>query len=486
MSATTSTEKRILKAFIHGTWIPAEPSLPNINPSDTSDVVAWYANTAKGDVDDAIRSARTSFASWSASNIQQRANILHEAAAGLIRHRQSISETLSREEGKPLRESAAEVARAADIFRFYAGEALRLAGENLPSIRENVEVDIYREPVGVVAVITPWNIPLGIPAWKLAPAIAYGNTVVFKPSEFTPSTAVALVEVLQEAGLPDGVVNLVPGDGRSVGSVLLESPDVDAVSFTGSAATGAVVRERAAASGKKVQLEMGGKNPLVVMADCDLDHAVACAADGAFFATGQRCTASSRLLVHESVREAFTTRLTQRMRNLKVGHALDERTELGPVANDAQFKKILEFLEIGQQEGAELVDGNVRKLATDGYYLEPGLFVHSRNDMRINQEEIFGPVAAVIPFGEYEEALALANDTRYGLSASICTSSLKYATDFRRRASAGMIMVNLPTAGVDYHVPFGGYNASSYGPREQGRYAVDFYTKVKTSYCLAL
>lgn len=486
MQQHTTIEHRTLNAFIHGTWIPSEPIVPNINPSDTSDIVAWYANTAEGDVNEAIRSARAAFSHWSTSNIQQRANILHEAADGLHRQRQTLAETLSREEGKPLHESIGEVNRAGDIFRFYAGEALRLAGENLPSIRDSVEVNIYREPVGVIAVITPWNIPLGIPAWKIAPAIAYGNTVVFKPSEYTPSSAVILLEILQQAGLPEGVVNLVLGDGHAVGSVLLESGDVDAVTFTGSSATGAVIRERAAATGKKVQLEMGGKNPLMVMADCDLDLAVACATDGAFFATGQRCTASSRLIVQESVHESFICRLNERMRKLRVGHAFDERTELGPVANEGQFRKILDYLEIGKQEGAELIGGNVKKLATEGYYISPGLFVTTRNDMRINQEEIFGPIAAVIPFTDYEEGIALSNDTRYGLSASICTTSLRYASHFRRHISAGMTMVNLPTAGVDYHVPFGGNNASSYGSREQGRYAVDFYTKIKTSYCLAV
>lgn len=484
MSTTAGGEHRTLSALVHGTWVPTEAKLPNINPSDTSDIVAWYGNTAEGDVRDAIRSARAAFPAWSASNIQQRANVLNEVATLLKHHRQSIAETLSREEGKPLRESIGEVDRAADIFRFYAGEALRLAGELLPSIRDGVEVNIYREAVGVIAVITPWNIPLGIPAWKLAPAIAYGNTVVFKPSEYTPSTAVMLVELLQQAGLPAGVVNLVLGDGRAVGSVLVESEDIDAVTFTGSSATGAMIRERAAASGKKVQLEMGGKNPLVVMADCDLDRAVACAVDGAFFTTGQRCTASSRLLVQASVHDDFVERLAERMRTLRVGHAFDERTELGPVANEDQYRKILGYLDIGRQEGAELIGGGAREMATEGYYLAPGLFVGSRNDMRINREEIFGPVAAVIPFDDYEEGLALANDTRYGLSASICTTSLKTASHFRRHAAAGMTMVNLATAGVDYHVPFGGNLASSYGPREQGRYAADFYTRVKTSYCL--
>jgi aldehyde dehydrogenase (NAD+) len=336
--------------------------------------------------------------------------------------------------------------------------------------------------VGVVSLITPWNFPLAIPAWKIAPALAYGNCVVFKPAELTPGCAWALAEMLHRAGAPAGVFNLVMGRGSVLGPALT-GPGVDAVSFTGSEGVGRGILQSAAAHGLKVQLEMGGKNPLVVLGDADLEIAAQCALDGAYFATGQRCTASSRLIVEDEIHDAFVAALTNAMGRLVVGDARDAATTLGPVVDGRQLQSNLDYLEIARSEGARLVAGGDRlRRPKDGFYQAPALFTETTSRMRINQEEVFGPVASVIRVPDYDEALAVANDVAFGLCAGICTTSLKHAADFRRNAQTGMVMVNLPTAGVDYHVPFGGRKASSYGPREQGTYAAEFYTAVKTAY----
>jgi aldehyde dehydrogenase (NAD+) len=392
---------------------------------------------------------------------------------------------LAREEGKTLPEAVGEAARAGNIFKFFAGEALRLGGEKLASVRPDIDVDITREPVGVVGIIAPWNFPLAIPAWKIAPALAYGNAVVFKPAELVPACGWALAEIISRAGLPAGVFNLVNGSGRQVGQTLVESRQVDAISFTGSESTGAQIRNQAVARGAKVQLEMGGKNPLVVLADADLDRAVECAINGAFFSTGQRCTASSRLIVEARAHDAFVAKMRERMRQLKVGNALARGIDIGPVASRAQLEQNLSYLEIGREEGAEhLLGGQLVECETRGHYMSPALFL-AKPEHRIAREEIFGPVATVLRADSYEHTLQLANDTAYGLCAGICTTSLKHATHFKRHVQAGMVMVNLPTAGVDFHVPFGGRKASSWGPREQGAYAREFYTTVKTAYTCA-
>jgi acyl-CoA reductase-like NAD-dependent aldehyde dehydrogenase len=373
--------------------------------------------------------------------------------------------------------------RAGQIFKFFAGEALRLAGERVPSVRPGVEVEITREPLGVVGLITPWNFPLAIPAWKIAPALAYGNTVVLKPADLVPGSAWAIAEILNKHGLPAGVFNLVMGRGSVVGEAILDSPDVVAVSFTGSVDIGRHIATKCAARLARFQLEMGSKNPLVVLDDADLEVAVSCAINGAFFQTGQRCTASSRLIVTEKIHDRFVDALVEAMKKLKVDHALKPGTQVGPVVDQKQLDQDLSYLEIGRQEGGRLAFGGERlERETEGYYLQPALITDTTNQMRINREEVFGPVASVIRVRDYDEALAVANDSPFGLSWGICTTSLKHASHFRRNAEAGLVMVNLPTAGVDYHVPFGGRKGSSYGPREQGRYAIEFYTQVKTAY----
>jgi aldehyde dehydrogenase (NAD+) len=397
-----------------------------------------------------------------------------------------LGRLLSREEGKTLPEGVGEVTRAGMVFKFFAGEVLRLGGERLPSVRPGVDIEVVREPVGVVGVISPWNFPMAIPAWKIAPALAYGNCVVFKPANLVPGSAWALSEIISRAGLPAGVFNLVMGSGAVVGEMLAQSPKVDAITFTGSNEVGRSLALKVIARGAKVQLEMGGKNPLVILDDADLEIAVHCAIQGAFYSTGQRCTASSRLVVTEKIHDAFVQRLVERIKVLKIDDALKTGTDIGPVVDEIQFAQDLDYLRLGQQEGAHLVLGG-EKLQRDakGHYLAPALFTETNNAMRINREEIFGPIATVIKVRDYDEALAVANDTQFGLTSGIVTTSLKFATDFKKRAEAGVVMVNLPTAGVDYHVPFGGRKGSSYGPREQGTFAKEFFTVVKTSYTSA-
>jgi aldehyde dehydrogenase (NAD+) len=352
----------------------------------------------------------------------------------------------------------------------------------LPSVRPGLKVEITREPVGVVGIITPWNFPIAIPAWKVAPALAYGNCVVFKPADLVPGCAWALAEIIARSGLPAGVFNLVMGRGSVVGELLSTDPGIDAVSFTGSVATGKRVAQNCAARLAKVQLEMGGKNPQVVLDDADLDTAVNVSIQSAFFSTGQRCTAASRLIVTEGIHDKFIAAVTAKMKTLKIDDALKDGTDIGPVVDPSQLEQDLKYIELGKKEGAKLTGGARLKRATEGYYLEPALFTETTSQMQINRDEIFGPVASVIRVKDYEEALKVANDTPFGLSSGIATTSLKHAEHFKRNSAAGMVMVNLPTAGVDYHVPFGGRKGSSYGPREQGRYAAEFYTVVKTAY----
>lgn len=471
------------KNFINGKWVGTEATSDNINPSDTRDIIGVAAQSDSGHVSAAVTAAREAFPAWSVSPIQQRSQILDKAGSEILARRDELAKLLAREEGKTVREALGEVVRAGEIFRFMAGEVLRTPGEVLDSTRAGMRVEITREAVGVIGMITPWNFPLAIPAWKTAPALAYGNCVVLKPAELVPASAQVMADILHRAGLPDGVFNLVLGKGSVVGQAILEHPGIDALSFTGSQGVGEAIAEIAGKRMIRCQLEMGGKNPLVVMDDADIDIAVECALDGAFYATGQRCTASSRLIIQRNIHDQFVERLAARIRELRVGHALDNDTRIGPVVDRRQLENNLRYVDIARNEGAELVcGGGLIERPTPGFYMAPALFIGTHNDMRINREEVFGPVASVIKVADFDEALAIANETRFGLSSGIVTGSLKYASEYRRFAQAGMVMVNAPTAGVDPHVPFGGRKASSFGPREQGRYAVEFYTTVKTSY----
>lgn len=471
--------------LIAGEWMRGGDAVIDINPSDTADVVGEYDRVSAAQVDDAIEAARRAFPAWSRTTVQQRADLLEKVGVEIFARRAELAELLAREEGKTLADGMGEVGRAGYIFKFFAQECLRIPSERIGSVRPGVDVEITREPMGVVGLITPWNFPIAIPAWKIAPALAYGNCVVMKPAELVPGCAWALADIIHRAGFPAGVFNLVIGRGSVVGEKLVTDPKVDAISFTGSVPTGRGILAKAAARGAKVQLEMGGKNPLVVLADADLDVAVRVALDGAFFQTGQRCTASSRLIVEEAIHDKFVAGLTEALRKQVVDDARKAGTTIGPVVDQNQLDQDIRYIDIGVKEGAKLHIGGERlNREKSGFYLSPALFTGTRNDMRINREEIFGPVATVIAVKDYDEALAVANDTAFGLCSGVVTTSLKKAAHFRRNAETGMVMVNLPTAGVDYHVPFGGRKGSSYGSREQGRYAVDFYTQVKTAYVL--
>jgi len=467
--------------FIGGKWVEADQTIESINPSDTRDIIGVYANASVAQMEDAVAAARHSLPAWSATTTQQRSDILGKVSAEILASKEALGELVSRESGKTRAEGQGEVVRAAQVFNFFSGEAIRYGGENVPSTRENIGIQISRDPVGVVVAITPWNFPIAIPAWKLAPALAFGNTAVLKPSEFTPGVAVALIKIMERCGVPAGVVNLVNGTGAAAADGLLKH--IDAVSFTGSVATGHKVAQAAVSRMIRVQLEMGGKNPLVVMDDADLDVAVECALNGAFFSAGQRCTASSRLIVTEKIHDQFIDALQKRMRAIKVGPALAADTTIGPVINQQQLDKIIKYVDIGKREGGNLLQGGMQiDSSTPGFYMAPTLFTETGNTMRINREEVFGPFASIIRVRDYEEALFTANDTDFGLSSGICTTSLKYANHFRLNIKSGLTMINLPTAGLDYHVPFGGVKGSSYGQREQGQYAVDFYTNIKTAY----
>jgi acyl-CoA reductase-like NAD-dependent aldehyde dehydrogenase len=469
--------------FIAGEWMPGDESSVDKNPSDASDTVGEYERGDAKQVAAAVAAAKEAAASWGRSSIQDRFDILDGIGSALILRSPEFGSILSREEGKVLRDGVGEVVRAGRIFKFFAGEVLRTEGQKLPSVRPGVEVEISREPIGVVGIITPWNFPFAIPAWKIAPALAYGNTVVFKPAGLVPGSAWELALLIAESGLPAGVFNLVMGRGSVVGESIITNPDVDAISFTGSVETGHHIAAVAAERLAKVQLEMGGKNPLVVLEDADLDIAVECAYQGSFEQTGQRCTASSRLIVTPDIHDRFVSALIDRVKRAKVDDAMNRDTDIGPVVDESQLEQDLRYIEIGQKEGARLAyGGHLLEREKKGYYFEPSIFIDATNDMRISREEIFGPVASIIRAANYDEALAMANDTPFGLASGIVTTSLKHASDFRRSSEAGMVMVNLPTAGIDYHVPFGGRKDSSYGPREQGSYAVEFYTTVKTTY----
>ena len=472
--------------YIDGNWIKGASTIENRSPSDTSDLIGHYSQADASHLEVALAAAQRAQPQWWAAGIQKRHDVLVAIGTELMARAEEIGRLLSREEGKPLAEGKGEVYRAGQFFTYFAGEVLRQQGDLAESVRPGIEIDVRREPVGVVAIISPWNFPIATPAWKIAPALAFGNAVVWKPANATPASAIALTEIIVRQDIPKGLFNLVSGPGRDVGQRLVESAQVDAISFTGSVSVGRGIASAAIQNMTKIQMEMGSKNPLIVMDDADLDLAVTHAAGSAFGGTGQKCTAASRLIVHASVHDAFVEKLVAAAKALKVGHALEDGTQIGPVVSESQLSQNLGYIKTGKSEGAELLCGGDRlERATDGYYMDPAVFVNTRNDMTINREEMFAPVTCVQRVDSYEQALAAANDTQFGLTAGIMTKSLARASHFRANMRAGCVMVNLPTAGTDYHVPFGGRGASSYGPREQGSYAAEFYTSVKTAYVAA-
>lgn len=469
--------------YIDGRWRDGAGTVENRNPSDLSDVIGHYGQASAADLDAALAAAKNAQPVWWRAGVQKRHDVLMSIGTELMARAEEIGTLLSREEGKPLAEGKGEVYRAGQFFTYFAAEVLRQQGDFAESVRPGIEIDVRREPVGVVAVISPWNFPIATPAWKIAPALAFGNAVVWKPANLTPASACALTEIISRQDIPAGLFNLVAGPGRDVGQRLVESADVDAITFTGSVPVGRQIAASAIGNMPKLQMEMGSKNPFLIMDDADLDLAVAHSVNAAFGGTGQKCTAASRLIVHDAVHDAFVDRFVAATKALQVGHALEDGTQIGPVASDDQLQNNLEYVRTGLGEGAELACGGARlERSTDGYFMEPTVFVGARNDMRINREEMFAPITSIIKAASYDEALAIANDTQFGLTAGIMTTSLARAGHFRANMQAGCVMVNLPTAGTDYHVPFGGRGASSYGPREQGGYAAEFYTTVKTSY----
>ena len=473
----------INKNYIGGEWLQGSSEIENRNPSDLSDLIGLYTQADADQVATALAAANEAQRLWGATGLEKRYDVLMAVGQEMMARSDELGRLLSREEGKPFAEGKGEVFRAGQFFTYFAAEVLRQIGDNADSVRDGIEVDVRREPVGVVAIISPWNFPTATAVWKIAPALAFGNAVVWKPANLVPASAVAFAEIMSRQDIPKGLFNLVMGAGGAVGQQLADSPLVNALSFTGSVPVGRQIASSCIVNFTKIQLEMGSKNALAVMDDADMDLAVACALNGAFGGTGQKCTASSRLVVHEAIHDEFVERLAAAARNMVVDHALKDRTQLGPVVSGTQLQENLQNIALAKSEGGEILCGGERvERDTEGYFMTPAVVAGTQNDWQVNREELFAPIACVIKVSSYEEALRVVNDTRFGLTSGIMTRSLSRASHFRRHAATGCVMVNLATAGTDYHVPFGGRGESSYGPREQGQYAKEFYTTVKTSY----
>jgi acyl-CoA reductase-like NAD-dependent aldehyde dehydrogenase len=472
--------------FIGGEWVPADSGKTSeiVNPSNPSEVLGTTPKSGTEETSRAIEAAAAASPGWKATLPAARGAILLETANIIESREDELARLMALEAGKPMKESRAEVFRAASIFRYYGSEGWRLNGIAPPSARPGVTTSSAREPLGVVSLITPWNFPLAIPSWKMAPALICGNTIVMKPAANASLNAAALVRILAEAGLPDGVLNMVTGPGGSVGDTLVTDPRVKGLSFTGSTPVGLGIQERAV--GKKVQLEMGGKNPFLVMEDADLSDAATKLAYGAFGFAGEKCTASSRAVVVEEVYDEFLENLKSATEAMKVGDPLDEDTDIGPVVNKSQYDSILEALETAQGEGRVVLEGGATGSEDEGYFIAPAIVADVDNKSETAQEEIFGPVLAVIRARDFDDAVALANDTRFGLTAGIATKSLRYAHEFAARSHTGLVNVNLPTAGLEFQVPFGGNKESGVGGREQGPAALDFYSAWKTVSILPL
>lgn len=477
----------LFQNYIAGQWVECKTknTFPNTNPANTDEVVGLFQASGAEDVESACDAARIAQPAWAALPAPRRGEYLFKAAEILDSRLAKLAEEMTREEGKTLPESKGEVKRAINIFRYFGGEGARQFSYKIPSERDDVICYTIRKPLGVVALVTPWNFPSAIPAWKMAPALVAGNTVVIKPASLAPLSAYRLVEALHEAGMPAGVINYVTGSGGTIGNTLVEHPAIKAVSFTGSCAVGAGLYEKVTQRRIRVQLEMGGKNPTVVLKDCDLDYAASILINGAFFSTGQKCTACSRAVIEKNIYEPLVEKLVAKTRKLKVGNGLDPGIEIGPAVDAIQLKVDLDYIEVAKQEGAQLLCGGNRLkggIYDKGYFVEPTIFGGVKPGMRIAQEEVFGPVLGLMVANDFEEAMSLANDVKFGLSASIVSNDLKRVHQFINGIEAGMISVNLPTAGVEYQLPFGGTKESSFGMREQGPLALDFYTEARTIY----
>lgn len=469
--------------YIAGEWQSGTTTISNINPSDISQNLGEFAQASQQQVQHAIDAARAAQPEWEKTPLEQKQKVLQAIGDELIARCDELGTLLSSEEGKPFAEGRGEIYRAGQFFQYFAAEVLRQMGDIAESVRPGVSVEVSREAVGVVAIISPWNFPTATAAWKIAPALAFGNSVIWKPANLTPASAVALTEIIHRQGLPAGTFNLVLGSGSEVGNTLINSDQINAVSFTGSVETGRKVAAATAPNFVRCQLEMGSKNALVVADDADIHTAVEATIMGSFSGAGQKCTASSRLVVVDSIHDAYVEALIKRMSTLKIGHALEDGVFMGPVVDGNQLQSNLDWIEKARQHGAELAFGGEKLgLEHDGYYMAPTLFLGTENHWDVNQEEVFAPMASVIRVADLDEAIATVNDTRFGLTGGIITQSLRTSALFKQQAQTGCVMVNLPTAGTDYHVPFGGRKQSSFGPREQGQYAKEFYTVVKTAY----
>jgi len=469
--------------YINGFWSKGAFTIENINPSDISENIGNIAQASVAQVNEAISAAKIAQPQWEKTPLEQKVNVLQSIGNELIERCEELGELLAREEGKSKAEGKGEIYRSGQFFQYYAAEVLRQIGDNAASVRPGIDIEVTREAVGVVGVISPWNFPTATAAWKIAPALAFGNSVIWKPANLTPASAVALTEIISRQNIPAGTFNLVLGSGGIVGDALINSKDINAISFTGSVETGRKIAVATSANFVKCQLEMGSKNSLTIASDADISVAVESAIAGAFSGTGQKCTASSRLIVMEDIHDEFVEALVKRMAELKVGHSFEEGIFMGPVSDKNQFESNFKWIERTKELGGKLAFGGEKlSLETEGYYMSPTLFIDTKNDWDVNQEEVFAPMACVIKVKDLDEAIKTANGTRFGLTAGIITQSLKTAAIFKKTAQSGCVMVNLPTAGTDYHVPFGGRKQSSFGPREQGSYAKEFYTIVKTAY----
>ncbi|HLV86252.1 MAG TPA: aldehyde dehydrogenase family protein [Candidatus Sulfotelmatobacter sp.] len=474
---------RTVQSFVQGKWCPGNTEIADINPAQPATPVAQLSLANRQVAEQAVKAAVNAGAAWRNTPAPARGEILRKAADLLQQRTPDVARDLAMEEGKTLPEAAGETGRAVAILRYFAAQTLEPDGETYPSHSSRTFLYAVREPIGTVAAITPWNFPIAIPVWKIAPALAFGNTVVWKPAEIVPLTATHLVQALADAGLPAGVLNLVLGRGSDVGDAITTHPDIDAITFTGSNKVGRAIQAKAVALGKKVQLELGGKNPAVVLADADLDIAADQIARGAFLSAGQKCTATSRVIVDQKIWNEFRQKLVDRTTQMTLGDPLDAKTKVGPVSSEQQFKTVRQYLEIAQKENAKFLTGEMPGAdGKSGFYIPPIILEGLSTQSALVREEVFGPVAALLPARDPDEALKLANDTPFGLSASVFTNDLNRAMQFVRGLRAGVVKVNQETAGLEFQVPFGGMGDSSSGSREQGKVARDFFTQWKTVY----
>ncbi len=478
-----SLKNEPMKNLISGQWLSTEEVAPNINPSDTSDIVCTFYKGTFNHIFDTINFASNIQKSWAKSSISLRQEILDDIAQKLLLNKDYYGEIIAREAGKPIKEAIDEVVKSAEFFTYFAAEAIRSKGVFMDSPRHSVDIEIINEPVGVIGVITPWNYPLAIPAWKIAPALAFGNSVIFKPSSKTPAIAYILAKIIDSSKLPKGVFSLIYGKGTVIGKALAQSKKVQAITFTGSLEVGKDLAQKAISSMTKLQLEMGSKNSLIILDDANIDLAVESAIKGAYNANGQKCTSCSKLIVTQGIYDKFLEAFKSKMKSLVVGNAMNSLSQIGPCIDKKQLDSNLAYIKLGIKEGATLVcGGEAIKSETNGYYFSPALFVDGTSNMRINQEEMFGAIACVIKVKDYDEAIDILNDTQFGLSGGIITNNLKKAMQFKHDAQIGNVMINLPTAGMDNHVPFGGSKNSSYGSKEKSYAASSFYTTSKTAY----